>query len=58
VPAAKGGEFTGLRWRIEPASGGEFAGPRSKGKSALINQTIVDTAVFNEVRATADSLNA
>jgi len=30
VPAVRGGEFTGLRWRFEPASGGEFAGPRSK----------------------------
>ena len=28
VPAVRGGEFTGLRWRFEPASGGEFAGPR------------------------------
>jgi hypothetical protein len=29
VPAVRGGEFTGLRWRFEPASGGEFAGPRT-----------------------------
>ena len=27
MPAARGGGFIGLRWRIEPAFGGEFTGP-------------------------------
>ena len=29
MPAARGGGFIGLRWRIEPAFGGEFTGPCS-----------------------------
>jgi hypothetical protein len=27
VPAARGGEFTGLRWRIQSASGGDLNRP-------------------------------
>jgi len=34
VPAARGGEFTGLGWRIEPASSGEFAGPCKNEKAS------------------------
>jgi hypothetical protein len=33
VPAARGGGFIGLRWRIEPAFGGEFTGPCTYGIS-------------------------
>jgi NAD(P)-dependent dehydrogenase (short-subunit alcohol dehydrogenase family) len=31
---ARGGEFTGLRWRLRPASGGENSGLRTPGATA------------------------
>jgi hypothetical protein len=50
VPAARGGEFTGLGWRLRPASGGELNRPQvanSPARAELLSETGAERSIID-----------